>query len=159
MVEEVVSLLSKEFLAGLALTLEVNRHTASVSVSRGQLEQILLNLIVNASEAMAGRGKLKISLHPAAEIPARPWLLRPDAGAAFVELRVADSGPGIPAELHARIFEPFFTTKRVGAKPGTGLGLSLVYAIIQQEKLGLAVESEAGQGAIFSVLLPVADKK
>ena len=69
---------------------------------------------------------------------------------------MANTGPGISAEIRDRIFEPFFTTKRGGAKPGTGLGLSLVYSIAQQAGLGLGVESEPGRGTVFTVLLPVA---
>jgi signal transduction histidine kinase len=68
---------------------------------------------------------------------------------------VVDSGPGIAPEIRARLFEPFFTTKRAGAKAGTGLGLSLVYTIAQQDGLGLCVTSEPNKGAAFTLVLPV----
>ena len=154
-VEETVSLLSKEFLSGITLTLELNRRAPLVSIARGQVEQMVLNLVVNASEAMQGKGKLKISVHPHAALPAKNFILRPEPAAQFLELAVTDSGPGIPPEIRDRLFEPFFTTKRSGAKAGTGLGLSLVYSIAQQEKLGLNVESEPGKGAAFSIYFPL----
>lgn len=154
-VEETVSLLSKEFLSGIALTLELDRRAPQVDISRGQVEQVLLNLVVNASEAMQGKGKLKISVHSRGDLPQRNFVLRPAPAAHFVELSVSDSGPGIPAEIRDRLFEPFFTTKRSGAKAGTGLGLSLVYSIAQQENLGLNVESEPGKGAAFTIYFPL----
>ncbi|MSU58844.1 MAG: hypothetical protein EXS35_11880 [Pedosphaera sp.] len=158
-VEETVSLLSKEFLSGLALTMELDRHTPPVKIGRGRLEQALLNLLVNASEAMQGQGKLKIVVRPRAACPEVLLVLRPHAAGSYVELSVTDSGPGIALEIRDRIFEPFFTTKRTGTKAGTGLGLSLVYSIAQQEGLGLKVESEPGEGATFSLFIPTAPEK
>ena len=155
-VEETVALLSREFLSGITLTSELQSNAPKVALGRGQLEQILLNLVVNASEAMQGEGRLKIGLHtrPAGEFPA--LILRPRPAERHLELVVTDSGPGISPEIRDRIFEPFFTTKGGGAKPGTGLGLSLVYSIAQSAGLGLGVESEPGRGTAFTVLLPVA---
>ncbi len=154
-VEDTVSLLSKEFLSGIALTLELDRAVPKVKVSRGRLEQILLNLVVNASEAMQGKGKLKITLHKRGGIPLKRYALRPTEAKEFIELSVADSGPGIAPENQLRLFEPFFTTKRSGAKAGTGLGLSLVHSIAEQDGLGLSVESEADKGATFTIVVPV----
>jgi len=154
-VENAVSLLSKEFLSGLALNLELDRNALHVNVSRGRLEQVLLNLIVNASEAMQGKGRLKIAVRPRTQVPPKHFVLRPGPAAQLVELGVTDSGPGIPPEIRDRLFEPFFTTKRSGTKAGTGLGLSLVYSIAQQDAVGLAVESEPGKGATFTLLMPV----
>jgi signal transduction histidine kinase len=71
-----------------------------------------------------------------------------------VKLSVIDSGPGISPEIRERLFEPFFTTKRNAAKAGTGLGLSLVYSVAQQDGLGLSVESEPGKGAEFTLIIP-----
>ena len=154
-VEDAVSLLSREFLSGLTLTLELDRNAPQIGVSRGRLEQILLNLIVNASEAMQGQGRLKITVHARSHFPARPYALRPNPAEQFVELGVVDSGPGIAPEIRDRLFEPFFTTKRSGSKAGTGLGLSLVYSIAEQDGLGLSVESEPGKGAVFTLTIPV----
>ena len=153
-VEETVSLLSREFLSGIELTLTLDRDAPAVQIGRGRIEQILLNLVVNAAEAMKGQGKLGISVQPAHPEPAENFVLRPRPGALLVELRVTDSGAGLAPEIRPRIFEPFFTTKNSGAKQGTGLGLSMVYTIAEQEGLGIAVESMAGRGATFRILLP-----
>jgi signal transduction histidine kinase len=152
-VEDTVSLLSREFLSGLELTLSLDRNAPPVRVGRSRLEQILLNLLVNAAEAMKGRGKLELAVQ-CRQQPEGDFLLRPQAAPALVELRVADSGPGIAPEILPRIFEPFFTTKSAGAKQGAGLGLSMVYTIAEQEGLGIAVESQPGRGAVFRILLP-----
>jgi len=88
-------------------------------------------------------------------VPEKLYALRPAAAQEFVEMTVADSGPGIAPENQLRLFEPFFTTKRSGSKVGTGLGLSLVYAIAQQDGLGLSVESEMDKGATFTIVIPV----
>lgn len=154
-VEDTVSLLSKEFLSGIALTLELDRNLPPVHIGRGRLEQVLLNLIVNASEAMQGKGKLRITLHLRPALPNNTYALRPTVAARYLELDVIDSGPGIAPEIRGRLFEPFFTTKRAGTKAGTGLGLSLVYSIAEQDGLGLSVESEPNKGAKFSLLIPV----
>lgn len=153
-VESAVSLLTREFLSGITLTLELERQAPHVKVGHGRLEQVLLNLLVNASEAMQGQGKLKIVLRESSALPARPYVLRPGEAAVYVELNVIDSGPGFPPEIGDRLFEPFFTTKQSSTKPGTGLGLSLVYSIAQEDKLGLCAESAPGRGATFSVVMP-----
>jgi signal transduction histidine kinase len=153
-VENVVSLLSKEFLGGIALVLELERESPKVDLGRGTIEQILLNLVVNASEAMQGNGKLKIIARGRVSLPDGEYVLRPRLAQKFVELSVVDSGPGIAPEVKDHIFEPFFTTKRTGSKVGTGLGLSLVYSMAQQAEAGLMVKSTLGQGAAFTLLFP-----
>ncbi|HXG49151.1 MAG TPA: ATP-binding protein, partial [Methylomirabilota bacterium] len=137
-VEETVSLLSREFLSGIELTLALDRHAPPVRVGRGRIEQILLNLVVNASEAMKGQGRLEIGVRGAVPEAEQSFVLRPRPAAHFVELTVADSGHGIAPDILPRIFEPFFTTKNTGTRQGTGLGLSMVYTIAEQEGLGLA---------------------
>jgi signal transduction histidine kinase len=154
LVEGVVALLGRQFLSGITLTLNLEPALPLLKVPKGRLEQILLNLIVNASEAMAGAGKLEIGLRSAPKTGGH-YLLHPRAAAQHVELLVADSGPGIPPEVLPRIFEPFFTTKNVGAARGTGLGLSMVHSIAQQEGMGLMVESAPGEGVTFRVIIPV----
>jgi len=154
-VEDAISLLSREFLSGLELTLELERDLPKAGIPRSSLNQILLNLLVNASEAMQGQGRLKIILRARDSLPSSLYVLRPRPTPQCLELGVVDSGPGIAPEIRNRLFEPFFTTKRGGAKVGTGLGLSLVYAIAQQAGLGLGVESEPGEGAKFTLLIPV----
>jgi signal transduction histidine kinase len=156
-VDSTVSLLNKEFLSRIQLVLELSAETQPVAINQGRLEQILLNLIVNASEAMQGQGRLKISARLRTGNQDGFGVLAPRSSPGYVELRVGDSGPGIPPEILSRIFEPFFSTKLAASTPGTGLGLSLVYSIAQQDGLGLRVESVPGNGAVFSLLIPLAD--
>jgi two-component system cell cycle sensor histidine kinase/response regulator CckA len=123
-----------------------------VKVDPGQLEQVLMNLAVNARDAMPDGGRLLIST----ETVAAPRGLLTDTGEVipgpFVRLSVTDTGTGIPPEVKARIFEPFFTTK--GPGKGTGLGLATVYGIVRQAGGLITVESEPGTGTTFHILLP-----
>lgn len=154
LVEDVVGLLSKQFLSGIALKLELDRATPAVRGSRPRVEQILLNLIVNASEAMDGKGHLRICVKPCAA-PGNGLLRQPAPAAGYVLLTVSDSGPGIEPQILPRIFEPFFTTKLLGTNRGTGLGLSTVDTIAEQDGLGIGVETGAGQGTTFRIVLPL----
>ena len=155
LVEDTVALLSKQFLSRVVLTLEMDRDTSLVRGSRSRLEQILLNLIVNATEAMDGAASLCIRVRQVNSLP-ETLVLRPKEAPTYVELAVIDSGPGIAPEMLPRIFEPFFTTKHRGATRGTGLGLSTVYTMSEQDGLGIAVETQPGQGARFHIFIPVA---
>ena len=155
LVDDTVALLSKQFLSGIVLTLELDRDMSLVRGSRSRLEQILLNLIVNATEAMEEAGALRIQARQIERLP-EMLMLRPHAAPVYLELSVEDSGPGIAPDVLPRIFEPFFTTKHRGAIRGTGLGLSTVYAMAEQDGLGIAVEGKLGTGARFSVFIPVA---
>jgi two-component system, cell cycle sensor histidine kinase and response regulator CckA len=118
----------------------------------GQIEQVLVNLVVNARDAMPQGGRLAIATSNrelTGESIERPNGVR--AGS-YVVLEVSDTGVGIDLAIHARIFEPFFTTKEPGK--GTGLGLSTVYGIVQQSGGHITVESAPGRGARFTVFLP-----
>jgi signal transduction histidine kinase len=151
-VDDTVALLSRQFLSGITLHLDVDRSCPQIYGSRTRLEQVLLNLIVNASEAMKGNGVLTISVRDAE--PSTSAVLAPKPASSYVAVGVADNGPGIPPDVLPRIFEPFFTTKNAGTDRGTGLGLSLVYTIARQDGWGLEVQTSPGQGASFSLLLP-----
>jgi two-component system, cell cycle sensor histidine kinase and response regulator CckA len=125
---------------------------ACVRMDPSQFEQVLVNLVVNARDAMPDGGKLSVStdLLPVAEAAARRPGVRP---VAYVRLSVADTGAGIPADVLPHIFEPFFTTKEHGR--GTGLGLSIVYGIAGQNGGFVRVASPAGEGTRFEVCLPL----
>ncbi len=117
-----------------------------------QFQTALINLAVNARDAMDGEGRLTIGLRKAEMIPAlRGQSARPGA---FIAISVADTGPGIPPQHLSAIFEPFFTTKEVGK--GTGLGLSQAFGFAKQSEGDIAVESRLGSGANFTIYLPQA---
>ena len=103
-----------------------------------QLSQVLINLLINAGQAIEGHGTITI----------RTWSENDD-----VFVAVTDTGKGIPVEVQQRIFEPFFTTKDVGK--GTGLGLSISYEIIQKHGGDISVKSDVGKGTTFTVRLPL----
>ncbi|HVV84691.1 MAG TPA: ATP-binding protein [Kofleriaceae bacterium] len=121
----------------------------------GMLEQVLMNLVANACEAMPGGGHLVISVR-AVDVDLERAALQPGAGAGrHVGLSIADTGVGIAPEALPRIFEPFFTTKDAGT--GTGLGLSMALGLVQQHRGWIEVDTQIGRGTTVTVLLPAAD--
>jgi PAS domain S-box-containing protein len=124
------------------LRIEVEENCPALEMDASQLQQVVLNLCVNAKDAMEGRGTVGI---------------RAGRRGGWVRLEVSDTGPGIPEEIQEHIFEPFFTTKPKGQ--GTGLGLSVVYGIVTQNWGRVEVESEPGRGARIVIELPVAGEK
>jgi PAS domain S-box-containing protein len=112
-----------------------------------QLEQVVMNLVLNARDALGAAGHIKVSTKALASN-----LGRAAAQRRFVRLTVADDGPGLTEEARGRVFEPFFTTKPAG----TGMGLATVYGIVRQSGGEIMVESDPGQGAVFHVDLPMA---
>jgi PAS domain S-box-containing protein len=138
----------------IVLVSELAPEVGTVRVDRGQVEQILLNLAVNARDAMPGGGQLILRTEDVAYGgPKGPnAALIGETGGPQVVLTVSDNGTGMTQEIQARIFEPFFTTKEVGR--GTGLGLSVVYGIVQQSGGSIEVETEPGRGTTFRIYLP-----
>jgi len=123
------------------LSYRLSRHAGSIEVDPGQFTQVLVNLAVNARDAMPGGGRLVV------DTSSVTW-----DGAVWMRLTVADNGHGMDQETIDRVFEPFFTTKRTGE--GTGLGLATVYGIVAQSGGKISVSSELGAGSAFTVLLP-----
>jgi PAS domain S-box-containing protein len=138
----------------IELSCELAPEVGAVRVDRGQFEQILLNLAVNARDAMPGGGRLAIRTENVCSDrgPAGPGLLSSRPPGPQVLLAVSDTGCGMTDEVRARIFEPFYTTKEMGR--GTGLGLSVVYGVVQQSGGTIAVESTPGVGTTFSIFFP-----
>ncbi|MEW6369115.1 MAG: PAS domain S-box protein [Acidobacteriota bacterium] len=123
-----------------------------VCIDRGMLNQVLINLAINARDAMPRGGRLTIETRVASRGETAAW---ESNGRHYAEMKVTDTGCGMDEETQRRAFEPFFTTKPEGR--GTGLGLATVYGIVKQAGGYVSVESSPGRGAAFSVLLPIVE--
>jgi two-component system, cell cycle sensor histidine kinase and response regulator CckA len=138
--------------ADVDLVLSLEAEDGTIRADSGQIEQVIVNLVINARDAMPGGGKLLIEtgfLYIDEESAHGRLAVTPGH---YVMLAVSDTGIGMTGEVRSRIFEPFFTTKARGK--GTGLGLSTVYGIVQQSRASISVQSEPGQGTTFRLLFP-----
>ena len=137
---------------GIRLTLADQYLPVSVRADPGQIEQVIVNLAVNARDAMAGKGDLDITLAllSPAQVAALGHTIMPAIEHVAIEVR--DNGSGIPPDIAGKIFEPFFTTKKLGE--GTGLGLSTVYGIIKQSGGFIFARPGSAGGTVFSIYLP-----
>jgi signal transduction histidine kinase len=143
-------------LMGPEIELEIVTPAAPLSVvaDSGQVEQVVLNLVVNARDAMPEGGRISVKVEEAHVDEAAAVALTEGNAGTYVRLSVADTGTGIDEATRAKLFEPFFTTKEQGK--GTGLGLSIVYGIVKQSHGYITVASEPGRGATFLIYLPSA---
>jgi two-component system cell cycle sensor histidine kinase/response regulator CckA len=141
-------------LVGEPIVLDVvhSRDLWLVRADLNQFEQVIVNLVVNARDAMTEGGRITLRTRNVQAAECASFKDASVAPADYVLVEVADTGHGIPAEVRSKIFEPFFTTKEVGK--GTGLGLSMVYGIVKQTGGYVFCESEPGEGATFRILLP-----
>jgi CheY-like chemotaxis protein len=140
----------------ISIQLELADDLSVIEADRGQLEQVLLNLFVNAADAMPKGGNLLLKTGNVTHRDMSGRTYRPKPGA-YTLLTVADTGEGMDEETRERIFDPFFTTKEMGR--GTGLGLASTYGIIKGHGGYIDVESEKGVGATFNIYLPSSNKK
>ena len=152
-IEGIAPLLSRLIGESMRLVLKLGPGTAPITVDPGQLEQVLINLVANARDAMSAGGSIVIETrkqHVDSPTPAANPIMKPGA---HVVLSVTDNGTGIPADDIQHIFDPFFTTKPVGK--GTGLGLALVYGAVRQNGGSIAVSSKPGAGTTMTVYFPI----
>ncbi|MEW6381792.1 MAG: PAS domain S-box protein [bacterium] len=151
-IDDLLKMLYRLIGEDIVIITELESHLWPIMADEGTIEQVIMNLAVNARDAMPKGGRLTIKTenltmdeeHAKTIIEARPGN--------FIRLSIADTGSGMDAQTIERIFEPFFTTKGVGK--GTGLGLSVVYGIVKQHEGWINVSSEPGKGSVFEIFLP-----
>ena len=144
-VADLAGILRRLLGAGVTVEVDLAPHTTPVLADRAHLEQVVMNLAVNARDAMPGGGRLRLAVGAAAGPNAR-----------LARLTVADTGCGMTADVMAKIFDPFFTTK--GPDKGTGLGLAVVHGIVKQGGGAVAVDSTPGVGTTFRIDFPWSDR-
>ena len=152
---EALRLLRASLPATVAMRMELDDDAPPVLLDPVQLEQVLMNLVINARDAMRSSGELRVTLRKAAAA-AVCTSCRTPFGGDWVELAVADTGPGIPPDVQERMFEPFFTTKDAGH--GSGMGLSTVHGIVHRHEGHVIVDTAPGRGAAFRMLFPAAER-
>ena len=150
-IAEMIGMLGRLIGEHIEINLALAPELPLALADRGQLEQVVMNLVVNARDAMADGGRLTIETK-ATELEASSLQAERVEPGPYVMLAITDSGGGMSKETQRRLFEPFFTTKETGK--GTGLGLSTTYGIVKQSKGHISVYSELGHGSTFRVYLP-----
>ena len=123
---------------GIQVTMELDESEPEAAIDTGELQQVILNMVLNAMQAMPDGGHLGIQTHVSRDM---------------VEIAITDTGIGIAPENLQKVFNPFFTTKEVGK--GTGLGLSVSFDIIEKHGGTVKVESQLGRGTAFTIVLPM----
>jgi len=151
-IADLSSMLRRLISARIRIETVLCENAGAVRADRGQIEQVLVNLVVNARDAMPEGGTITIGVANADVAPSQRQAENDVAPGAYVKLSVSDTGTGMTTETLRHLFEPFYTTKEEGK--GTGLGLSTVYGIVKQSGGSIRVESELSRGTQFEIYLP-----
>jgi two-component system, cell cycle sensor histidine kinase and response regulator CckA len=156
-VEPCIALLQRTLGERIEIEAELAERLPAVLGDRSQLEQVIMNLAVNARDAMRDGGRVTIQTRErgASDVPPLGPGQAASSATRYVELAVSDSGPGMSSQVQARAFDPFFTTKDLGS--GSGLGLAVVYGIVQEHDGRVLLESRPGSGSTFRIYLPATD--
>ena len=155
-VTDIVELMKRVIGEDIQLTLTLDPALGRIKADPGQIEQVVMNLVVNARDAMPQGGRLDLETKSISIAHPDPLWPDPLTPGPYVTLAVRDTGCGMDADTVAHVFEPFFTTKELGK--GTGLGLSTVYGIVRQSGGTVGIESEPGRGTTFTIYLPCIDE-
>lgn len=151
-VERSVKLLRRIIGEQIFLSVNLSPDLPAIQADPGQVEQVIMNLVLNARDAMPDGGKLTIETHDRLVVEQDPAATTPVESGHYAELIVADTGCGMTDEVKSHLFEPFFTTKGIGK--GTGLGLAVVHGVVQQSHGSVSVESEFAKGTSFRLMFP-----
>jgi two-component system cell cycle sensor histidine kinase/response regulator CckA len=152
LIEEWVGLLETTLPSSVEIRTDLDPQVPEALLDPLQIEQVLMNLCINARDAMQGHGRLAVSLHVLSYNDSVCASCRQPVTGEFIEIAVRDTGPGVPSEVQERMFEPFFSTKAVGH--GSGMGLSMVHGIVHDHEGHLLLDSSAGEGTALRILLP-----
>jgi CheY-like chemotaxis protein len=152
-VEDMGKMLGRLIGEDIVMELVTSESIGNIMADVGQIEQILMNLVVNARDAMPCGGCLTIATGETERDDEQPLIRAGAMDGSYATLAVSDTGEGMSPEVRERIFEPFFTTKEMDK--GTGLGLSTVYGIVKQHNGHIHVDSKPGQGTKFTIFFPV----
>lgn len=152
LIRETVKLLGATLPSSIEISIQLDPRAPAAMLDPVQLEQVLMNLCINARDAMQGSGQLRMRLGTAAAGTATCASCRKPVAGDFLELEVGDDGPGITPEVQERMFEPFFSTKEVGK--GSGMGLATVHGIVHEHGGHILVDSREGEGTRFRILFP-----
>lgn len=155
LIEELAKLLLATFDKKIEIVTKLGGNVWLAYADRGQLSSALLNLAINARDAMLDGGRLTLTTRNVVFGVREALAVGAGYAGDYVEIEIADTGTGIPQAILERIFDPFFSTKEVGK--GTGLGLSMVFGFVKQSGGGIKVASEEGRGTIFTIYLPKAE--
>lgn len=151
-VREVIKMLRSAMPATMEFHTEFTSDTSMVSIDPVQLHQVIMNLCINARDAMEGHGRMDVCIAPVRDLRAICASCHHPVEGDFVQLEIRDTGTGIAADVLPRLFEPYFTTKPVGS--GTGMGLPVVHGILHEHGGHLLVDTAIGEGSCFRLLLP-----
>jgi signal transduction histidine kinase len=149
---ELVEMLARLIRQDIEITLDLAEDLGAARIDRGQLEQVLLNLTLNARDAIVGPGRIRVATANLEVDRERERLFPQTPAGSYVTLTVSDNGCGIEGDALSCVFEPFFTTKAGGA--GTGMGLTTVYGIVHQAMGSIEIVSKVGAGSTFRICLP-----
>lgn len=155
MAQEVFRMLVPTLPSSIVFATQIETPVATVLADPAQLHQVIVNLVINARDAVDERGRITLIVREARGVHAVCAGCHRDVAGDFLELAVSDNGPGIPPENLSRIFDPFYTTKAVGQ--GTGLGLSVVHGVVHRCGGHVVVASNPGGGTVMRVLLPMSN--
>ena len=155
LIRDMEKMIRRIMVKDVAMSIRLDDRNPRIFIDAGQLEQVLMNLVVNAKDAMPKGGKLLLKTKMDTIKITENTILGELPKGEYAVLQVTDSGVGIPEEILPQIFEPFFTTKE--SDKGTGLGLSTVYGIVKQSGGFIRVKSEKDKGTVFEVLFPVSE--
>jgi signal transduction histidine kinase len=152
LLREVAKMLAATLPSSLELVVEIEPDTPDIRMDPVRLYQALTNLIINARDALSGQGRVQLTLRYAGPRSGQCDACHKDFQGDYVEIAVADDGPGIAPEILHRIFDPFFTTKEVGK--GSGMGLAMVMGVLREVDGHVVVETAPGKGTAFRLLIP-----